>query len=106
MNPTRRTLRPDPLGLLLAAAVLLAALGLGGLWVAGVHQRAAERRTLKGKQLTTTAIQTPPPRRQGENGFKYKPQFGLVVPCKDEAEQQRRYKSLVKLGMAPKVVCV
>ena len=45
-------------------------------------------------------------RRQGENGFKYKPQFGLVVPCKDEAEQRRRYTRLVKLGMAPKVVCV
>lgn len=43
MNPTRRTLRPDQLWLLLAAAVLLAALVLGGLWVAGVHQRAAER---------------------------------------------------------------
>lgn len=45
-------------------------------------------------------------RRQGENGFKYKPQFGLVVPCKDEAEQRRRYTRLVKLGMTPKVVCV
>ena len=45
-------------------------------------------------------------RRQGENGFKYKPQFGLVVPCKDEVEQQRRYTRLVKLGMKPKVVCV
>ena len=45
-------------------------------------------------------------RRQGENGFKYKPQFSLVVPCKDEAEQRRRYTRLVKLGMAPKVVCV
>ena len=45
-------------------------------------------------------------RRQGENGFKYKPQFGLVVPCKDEAVQQRRYTRLVKLGMTPKVVCV
>lgn len=41
-----------------------------------------------------------------KTAFKYKPQFGLVVPCKDEAEQQRRYKRLVKLGMAPKVVCV
>lgn len=45
-------------------------------------------------------------RRQGENGFKYKPQFGLVVPCKDEDQQQRRYARLVKLGMKLKVVCV
>ena len=45
-------------------------------------------------------------RRQGENGFKYKPQFGLVVPCKDEAQQRQRYARLAKLGMTPKVVCV
>ena len=45
-------------------------------------------------------------RRQGENGFKYKPQFGLVVPCKDEDQQRRRYARLAKLGMKPKVVCV
>ena len=45
-------------------------------------------------------------RRQGENGFKYKPQFGLVVPCKDEDQQRRIYARLVKLGMKPKVVCV
>lgn len=55
---------------------------------------------------STTATQAPAPRRQGENGFKYKPQFGLVVPCKDEADQQRCYARLVKLGMTPKVVCV
>ena len=53
-----------------------------------------------------TAKQFPAQRRAGETGFKYKPQFGLVVPCKDESEQQRRYARLVKLGMAPKVVCV
>ena len=53
-----------------------------------------------------TAKQFPAQRRAGENGFKYKPQFGLVVPCKDESEQQRRYARLVKLGMTPKVVCV
>lgn len=70
------------------------------------HQSARERPTLKGNPLATPAKQTPAVRRQGENGFKYKPQFGLVVPCKDEAEQQRRYARLVKLGMAPKVVCV
>ena len=56
--------------------------------------------------MTPTVKPPQTARRQGENGFKYKPQFGLVVPCKDEAEQQRRYKRLVKLGMAPKVVCV
>lgn len=54
----------------------------------------------------STAKQTSATRRQGENGFKYKPKFGLVVQCKDEAEQQRRYARLSKLGMKPKVVCV
>lgn len=44
--------------------------------------------------------------RPGENGFKYKQQFGLLVQCKDEAQQQRRYARLEKLGMTAKVVCV
>lgn len=44
--------------------------------------------------------------RPGENGFKYKPQFGLIVVCKDETDQRRRYARLVKMGMRPKVVCV
>ncbi|MDR6767467.1 hypothetical protein J2W88_002748 [Acidovorax delafieldii] len=56
--------------------------------------------------MATPVKQSPTALRQGENGFNYKPQFGLVVPCKDEAEQQRRFARLVKLGMAPKVVCV
>ena len=56
--------------------------------------------------MTPTVKPAQTARRQGENGFKYKPQFGLVVPCKDEAEQQLRYTRLVKLGMTPKVVCV
>ena len=55
---------------------------------------------------TSTTKETSATRRQGENGFRYKPKFGLVVQCKDEAEQQRRYARLAKLGMAPKVVCV
>ena len=44
--------------------------------------------------------------RPGENGFKYQPKFGLVVPCANEAEQQRLYAKLTKQGLAPKVVCV
>jgi len=47
-----------------------------------------------------------PPTAPGRNGYKYRPQYGLIVPCKDEAEQQRRYARLHKLGMTPKVVCV
>ena len=55
---------------------------------------------------STTPKKAPAQRRQGENGFNYKPRYGLVVPCKDEAEQQRRFTRLSKLGLAPKVVCV
>jgi len=28
----------------------------------------------------------------GRNGFKYKPQFGLIIVCKDEKEQARLYE--------------
>lgn len=47
-----------------------------------------------------------PIHRPGENGFKYKQKYGLVVPCLDEAHQQRLYAKLVKQGLKPKVVCV
>ncbi|WP_175488294.1 hypothetical protein [Oryzisolibacter propanilivorax] len=53
-----------------------------------------------------TTKKAPAPRRQGENGFKYKPRYGLLVPCENEADQQRRYARLTRLGMRPKVVCV
>lgn len=49
---------------------------------------------------------TPSPKRPGVNGFKYKPKFGLVLVCADEAEQQRLFAKLCKLGHSPKVVCV
>lgn len=42
----------------------------------------------------------------GKNGFKYKPQFGLVIQCKDEAQQQQLYASLLAQGLKAKVVCV
>ena len=47
-----------------------------------------------------------PDKLPGANGFKYRPQYGLIVACKDEAEQKRRYARLLRLGYAPKVVCV
>lgn len=45
-------------------------------------------------------------RRPGENGFKYRQQYGLVIVCKTETEQQRLYARLLKAGHKPKVVCV
>lgn len=47
-----------------------------------------------------------PASRPGENGFKYRPQYGLVVVCETESKQQRLYGLLVKQGLRPKVVCV
>lgn len=44
--------------------------------------------------------------RPGQNGFKYRPKFGLVVVCKDEAHQQALFKRLTKLSLKIKVVCV
>lgn len=44
--------------------------------------------------------------RPGENGYRYRQQYGLVVTCRDEAHQQQLYARLVKMGLAPKVVCV
>ncbi|MCM2494530.1 hypothetical protein [Burkholderia glumae] len=48
----------------------------------------------------------PQAKQPGRNGYKYKPQFGIVVTCRDEADQQLTYKALRKLGYKLKVVCV
>lgn len=54
----------------------------------------------------TPIAATKPPKRPGENGFKYRQQFGLVVPCRDEAHQRRLFTRFSKLGIKSKVVCV
>lgn len=51
------------------------------------------------------SVSKPAP-RPGENGFKYRQQYGLVVVCRDEAHQQQLYARMVKQGIKPKVVCV
>jgi len=38
--------------------------------------------------------------------FNYKPQYGVIVICKDEKEQQEIYEILLKLGLTLKVVTV
>ena len=38
--------------------------------------------------------------------FRYRPQFGLILKLKSEAEQMREFKRLKKLGYEPRVVCV
>ena len=38
--------------------------------------------------------------------FNYKQQYGVIVICKDEKEQQEIYEMLRKLGLTLKVVTV
>jgi hypothetical protein len=38
--------------------------------------------------------------------FNYKQQYGVIVICKDEKEQQEIYDQLQKLGLTLKVVTV
>jgi hypothetical protein len=45
-------------------------------------------------------------KRPGENGFKYRQKYGLVVVCDDEAHQQKLFKKLSNMGLRLKVVCV
>ncbi|MDR3015171.1 MAG: hypothetical protein LBV56_07000 [Delftia acidovorans] len=56
--------------------------------------------------MEKTTAKAPAQRRPGENGFTYKPKFGLVLVCDDEAAQQRLYLELKKQGLKAKVVCV
>lgn len=40
------------------------------------------------------------------NSFKYQQQYGVIVICKDEAEQKAVYERLAAQGLTLKVVCV
>lgn len=40
------------------------------------------------------------------NNFKYQQQYGVIVICKDEAEQKAVYERLAAQGLTLKVVCV
>jgi hypothetical protein len=39
-------------------------------------------------------------------GFRYKPQFGIVVVCSDQKDQEQKYKDLLKRNWKLKVVVV
>ena len=56
----------------------------------------------EGSAKAPGASRKPP----GRNGFKYRPQFGLIVRCQDEADQKRVFEDLTAKGYSPKVVCV
>lgn len=42
----------------------------------------------------------------GRNGFKYRPRFGLIIPCRDEQDQQKLFAQLKAQGVKARVVCV
>jgi hypothetical protein len=42
----------------------------------------------------------------GQNGFRYREQYGLIVRCKDEAHQRQLFHKLKAQGLRCKVVAV
>ena len=44
--------------------------------------------------------------KYGENGFKHKPRFGLIIEVSDEKAQAELFQKLVELGLNPRVVVV
>jgi hypothetical protein len=46
------------------------------------------------------------PRRRSQIRFRYQEQFGVIVICRDEADQRRLYHRLSRQGLACKVVTV
>lgn len=42
----------------------------------------------------------------GKNGFKYQEQYGVIVLCKSEREQQAIFNKLKKQGFTLRVVTV
>ena len=46
------------------------------------------------------------PAPPGRNGFKYRPQFGLVILCRDEPHQAELHRRLSKDGHRMRVVSV
>lgn len=59
-------------------------------------------------KLSTRGNPPPKPAKAapGVNGFKYREQFGIVIVCKDAAQQEQLYTELKAAGHKVKVVCV
>lgn len=47
-----------------------------------------------------------PQKTPGKNGFKYRPQFAVIVLCTDETQQAQVYENLRAQGYPCKVVAV
>ena len=49
---------------------------------------------------------TSPAKPLGKNGFRYRPQWGLVILCKDERHQAQLHRQLTGEGHKVRVVAV
>lgn len=45
-------------------------------------------------------------RQPGRNGFKYRPQYGVIVICDGEQSQRQTFEKLKSAGHKVRVVCV
>lgn len=52
--------------------------------------------------MNRDAARKPP----GRNGYTYRPQYGVIILCDDEADQRARYDALRAQGLRTKVVTV
>lgn len=64
------------------------------------------RRIKEGAAPADSGAASPGRKPPARNGYKYRPQYGLIVQCRDEADQRRVFDRLSKQGYSPKVVCV
>lgn len=60
----------------------------------------------EGAAPADSGAENPGRKPPARNGYKYRPQYGLIVQCRDEADQRRVFDRLSKQGYSPKVVCV
>ena len=57
-------------------------------------------------KLMDKTTEKPQQKHYGKNGFRYKPQYGVVVICESEPHQQQIYAALKQLNLTLKVVTV
>jgi hypothetical protein len=58
--------------------------------------------------MATQTVPSPihPAKLLGANGFKYRPQYGVIVVCETEAHQISVFNQLKAAGHKTRVVCV
>jgi hypothetical protein len=58
------------------------------------QSKIAKAETVQKQRKTATDRRQPP----GRNGFKYRPQFAVIVVCKDEAAHRATFDKLKRAG--------